>query len=263
MWSKGEGTSDLNEDDMALLCGDVSAKLTSPLSELSEKLEALRKLNVSAACEPELNREIERHVKYLEFRQRDFTSKFDEALAALDFTFGSAEMSYRSPFDGEGRFHVQWFGAARALRSLEEQDLVSSAKTERFAYEFALHMIAGELEDYSEGREVKIDPHLAGFASEVLRGTLKKPKQKGLHFLQTWSKRRDVCLMVEICCELGLRPYRNDVTPEHESACDAVALHMKRRNATPASYEGVRKLWAKRDQIRSELADAVGRGNGG
>lgn len=121
-------------------------------------------------------------------------------------------------------------------RSFEER--AEAAATDPVAFQLLLndlaHLIADN-EPLSDLQRVWLTKYLRGLhAMPVPRGRRKAPE----HAFRAAS-------IVSDLVQKGMKPYRNDLTKVHSSACDAVAEALRLEGLTPNSYDGVSEAYRK------------------
>ena len=124
------------------------------------------------------------------------------------------------------------------------EQLIEDAATDALAFDAvccraAFEMRSGQL----------VNSKLAHFASDVLYGLAKRPKDTRGRKSKKHAQHQAICKMVEFTTRHGLQPTRNDESDHTESGCDVVARALKEMGLRPQTYSHIKRVWGARSRV--------------
>lgn len=102
-------------------------------------------------------------------------------------------------------------------------------------------------------------PQLRIFVTEVLRGELERPSERGTPKVHPSRNRILYALLLEIVDRFGVPPTRNKATPAGMSACDIVAEAMPNDARLPKTYSVLEQIWLAGPREEEKFADRMTR----
>lgn len=226
--------------------GIVAPQFRMSLEQLLSRVSELEAFRTSSSFEKTARDElVEQLSQIIELRQRSWPNKYLEIKALVVLA-------------SEGRLAKPSIsfsmGAGKAV-FWDYERLFEQAEISRFHYDIAVSECTSLLELEAESEKRCAPPEALIFASRVLSGRLKRPKNRGPQKLHSYSRDKEIVELVQLATENGLKTYRNEATNERLSACDLVAEVCANSDCGVSTYEAVRKIYANKSRREAEFLE--------
>lgn len=131
---------------------------------------------------------------------------------------------------------------AELAKLLQPETYLENAKVDPISFDLACRWAAVGIE-----RGEVLSGGLAKFASDVLKGIIKRPTKNGQKPYVYMFRDAVIRQAIGLGDALNLPPTRNDASTTL-SGCDVVAAFLSERGLFPATFAGVKRIWMARGE---------------